>query len=124
MTNPQIWIILTFGKLKFDMELILNSQNFEPEVVRSPLPVLVDFWAEWCGPCHMIAPSVAKIAQDYQGRLKVGKLNVDEHPGVAERYQIRSIPNLKLFKAGQVIDEIIGALPYGELVKVVDKHLT
>lgn len=72
----------------------------------------------------MIAPSVAKIAQDYQGRLKVGKLNVDEHPGVAERYQIRSIPNLKLFKAGQVIDEIIGALPYGELVKVVDKHLT
>ncbi len=90
---------------------------------QSQVPVLVDFWAEWCGPCHVIAPSIAKIAQTYEGRLKVGKLNVDEYPELAEKYQIRSIPNVKILHNGQVIDEIIGAFPYGELVKVINRHV-
>ena len=83
------------------MEITLNQENFEKEALRSPLPIIVDFWAEWCGPCHAIAPALREIAKDYEGRLVVGKLNVDENPEVAEKYHIRSIPNLKIFKNGQ-----------------------
>ena len=93
------------------MEIILNKENFDREVLKSKHPVIVDFWAEWCGPCHAIAPALTEIAAAYEGRMVVGKLNVDENPEVAEKYQIRSIPNLKIFKAGRVIDEILGAVP-------------
>lgn len=105
------------------MEIILNKENFNGEVLRSAQPVLVDFWAQWCGPCHAIAPAITEIAKAYEGRLAVGKLNVDENPEIAERYQIRSIPNLKIFKQGQVVDEIIGAVPGSEIKKRVDRYL-
>ena len=106
------------------METRLTSENFVTEVLHSPVPVLVDFWAEWCMPCHAIAPAVAEIAKTYEGRLKVGKLNVDEHPQVAQRYRVSSIPNLKIFKNSQVVDEIIGVVPKTEIVKRVDRQLT
>ena len=106
------------------MEITLNQGNFEKEVLRSPLPIIVDFWAEWCGPCHAIAPALREIAKDYEGRLVVGKLNVDENPEVAEKYRIRSIPNLKIFKNGQIIDEIVGAVSSVEIRKRVDKYLS
>ena len=105
------------------MEIILNKENFNGEVLRSAQPVLVDFWAQWCGPCHAIEPAITEIAKAYEGRLAVGKLNVDENPEIAERYQIRSIPNLKIFKQGQVVDEIIGAVPGSEIKKRVDRYL-
>lgn len=105
------------------MEIALSSQNFDKEVLQSPTPVLVDFWAEWCGPCHIIAPSVSQIAQEYEGKLKVGKLNVDLEPGLAQKYQIRSIPNLKIFKSGQVVEDIVGAMPKTAIESFLKKHL-
>jgi thioredoxin 1 len=105
------------------MEVKLDSDNFKAEVVESPIPVLVDFWAEWCMPCHAIAPAVAEIAEKYKGRLKVGKLNVDDHPQIASDYHVVSIPNLKIFKSGKIVDELIGTMPKTELVKHVEKHL-
>ncbi|MDP3994098.1 MAG: thioredoxin [Candidatus Doudnabacteria bacterium] len=106
------------------MEITLNNQNFDKEVIASPVPVIVDFWAEWCGPCHAIAPTLSGIAKDYEGKLTVGKLNVDENPDMAEKYAVRSIPNLKIFKNGQIIDEVIGAMPGAEIRKRIDKHLS
>jgi thioredoxin len=88
-----------------------TDQNFDQEVLKSDVPVLVDFWAPWCGPCRMIAPIVEQIARDYQGKLKVVKLNTDENEQVAIKYGIRSIPTLGIFKNGQVVDAVIGAVP-------------
>ena len=85
--------------------------NFDEEVLKSQVPVLVNFWAEWCGPCRMIAPIVEEMAKDYQGRLKVCKLNVDEERDISLKYGIRSIPTLILFKEGNPVEKIIGALP-------------
>lgn len=93
----------------------LTQSNFEGEVLKSTDPVLVDFWAEWCGPCRMIAPLVEELAKEYQGRLKVCKLNVDEERDVALKYSIRSIPTLILFKEGKPVEQIIGALPKAAL---------
>ncbi|HEA47501.1 MAG TPA: thioredoxin [bacterium] len=93
------------------MEITLTEKNFQKEVLESDIPVLVDFWAEWCAPCRMIAPVIEEIAQEYSGRLKVGKLNVDENQNLAAKYSIRSIPTLLIFKEGKVIEQIIGALP-------------
>lgn len=101
----------------------MNHENFEEEVVKSPLPVLVDFWAEWCMPCHVIAPAVAELAKTLAGKLKVGKLNVDENPEIATTYRVSSIPNLKIFKGGKIVDEMIGVLPKKEIAKIVDKYL-
>jgi thioredoxin 1 len=101
----------------------LTDQNFEQEVVNAPQPVLVDFWAEWCGPCRIIAPTVEVIASEYAGRLKVGKLNVDDNLSVTSRYNIRSIPTLLLFKAGQIQEQVVGATSKDNISKLVDKHL-
>lgn len=106
-----------------DMEIKLDSKNFESEVVGSAVPVLVDFWAPWCGPCHVIAPIVSALAQKYDGKINVGKLNVDENPDIANRFLVRSIPTLKMFRNGQVVDEVIGVVPQSQLVKVVEKQL-
>lgn len=105
------------------METLLNSENFEAEVLKSQLPVLVDFWAEWCMPCHAIAAAVTEIAKEYEGKLKVGKLNVDENPQIANVYYVSSIPNLKIFKNGKIVDEMVGAMPKSEMVRHLEKHL-
>ncbi len=101
----------------------VTDATFEQEVLKSDKPVLVDFWAPWCGPCRAIAPAVEDVAGEYQGRLKVVKINVDDNAGVAMRYNVRSIPNLMIFKDGQVKDQIIGAVPKGHLVRAVDSAL-
>jgi len=101
----------------------LTDQNFEQEVVKAPQPVLVDFWAEWCAPCRMIAPTVETIANEYAGRVKVGKLNVDDNLSVPSRYNIRSIPTLLLFKAGEVQEHVVGATSKDAISKLLDKHL-
>jgi thioredoxin 1 len=101
----------------------LTDSNFESEVIASQNPVLVDFWAEWCGPCRAITPIVEEIAGQYAGRLKVGKVNVDDAAGTATRFGIRSIPSLLFFKDGKVVDTIIGAVPKGEILRKLDKVL-
>ena len=92
-------------------EIILTAENFEQEVLNSEIPVLVDFWATWCGPCRMLAPVIAQIAQEQEGKIKVGKIDVDEQPELAIRYGIASIPTLKVFKNGQVVNTSVGVIP-------------
>jgi thioredoxin 1 len=99
----------------------VSDSSFDSEVLKSPLPVLVDFWAPWCGPCKAIAPVVADLAKEYAGRLKVVKINVDDHPQTPSRYGVRGIPNLILFKDGQVRDQIVGAVPKTQLVKAISQ---
>ncbi len=101
--------------------VILSEGNFEEEVINSPVPVLVDFWAVWCGPCSMIAPVVDEIAKEMKGKAKVGKVNVDESPGLAGRYGIRAIPTLLVFKNGEVADQIIGVQPKAAIVAALTK---
>ncbi len=103
--------------------ITLTDANFDATVLRSSIPVLVDFWAPWCGPCHIIAPTVESLAQEFSGRLLVGKLNVDENPRIASRYGIMSIPTLLVFRNGQVIDKIVGALPAPALRQRVMRHV-
>jgi thioredoxin 1 len=103
--------------------LILTDAGFDADVLNSDVPVLVDFWAEWCGPCRVLAPTVETLASEYTGRLKVGKLNVDENGATAMRYQIRGIPTLLLFKGGKVVDQRVGAAPKSDLQKMLDTHV-
>ena len=101
----------------------LNEENFEQEVLKSDTPVLVDFWAVWCGPCKMIAPIVDELAGEYEGTLKIGKVDVDNHQQIAMQYGIRSIPTLLVFKSGKVVEQIVGAAPKKLLVDKISKHL-
>ena len=103
--------------------LTLTDASFDRDVLSSDVPVLVDFWAEWCGPCKMMAPTVDAIASEYAGRLKVGKIDVDENGGTAMRYQIRGIPTLLLFKGGRVVDSRVGAVPRSEVLKMIGPHV-
>ena len=93
----------------------INDSNFEDEVIKSDIPVLIDFWAEWCAPCRIIAPIVEEIADEYQGKVKVGKVNVDNNPQTSMNYGIRSIPTLLIFKDGKPVDQLIGAVPKNEI---------
>ena len=97
-----------------------TDDNFDTEVLKSNLPVLVDFWAEWCGPCKMIAPIVEEIAGDYAGKVKVGKVNVDFNNQVAMQYGIRGIPALLVFKGGSVANQIVGAVPKNNITQILD----
>jgi thioredoxin 1 len=98
-----------------------TDANFENEVLKSDQPCLVDFWAEWCGPCRMVGPAVEEIAKDYEGKLKVGKVNVDQNTQTASKYGIMSIPSLLFFKQGKVVDQIVGAVPKKHMVEKVDR---
>ena len=102
---------------------VVGDINFDAEVLKSTVPVLVDFWAPWCGPCKSIAPIVEELAVEYEGKLKVTKLNVDDHPATASRYGIRGIPNLIILKAGAVQEQIVGAVPKAKLVSAIEKAL-
>ena len=101
----------------------LTDGNFDQSVIKSAVPVLVDFWAEWCGPCRMLAPTVEALASDYDGKVVVGKLNVDDNPNTAAQFGIRSIPTLLLFKDGQVVESVVGLADKTRLQAVLDKHL-
>jgi len=100
-----------------------TDNNFDDSVLKSGSPVLVDFWAEWCGPCKRIAPTIDALASDYAGKVTIGKMNVDENPRVPERYQVRGIPTLLLFKGGQVVESVVGIAHKDDLKKVLDKHI-
>ena len=103
----------------------VSDSTFQSEVIEASKtqPVMVDFWAEWCRPCHMLAPTVAEIAHDYAGKLKVMKLNVDEAMNSAGRYNVRGIPTLLVFKNGQVVEQIVGAVPKDQITKALERHL-
>jgi thioredoxin 1 len=97
--------------------------NFDSDVLKATMPVLVDFWAEWCGPCRAMEPSITQLASDYVGKIAVGKLNVDDNPSTTMRYMVRGIPTVMLFKGGQIIDQVVGLVDKNSLKQMVDKHL-
>ena len=101
----------------------VSESSWDEEVINSDLPVMVDFWAEWCGPCKMIAPAVHDLAEEYTGKMNVAKVDVDNAPNIAMKYGIRSIPALIFFKDGQPVDQVVGALPKGALKKKIDAVL-
>ena len=100
-----------------------TDMNFEVSVLKAGGPVLVDFWAEWCGPCKRLAPTIDALATDYAGKVRIGKLNVDENPGTASKFQIRGIPAVLLFKDGAVVESVVGLAPKEEFTKCIEKHL-
>lgn len=105
------------------LEIVLNDENFRQEVLESDSPVLVDFWAEWCGPCRMIAPMIGEIAGEYKDRLKVCKLNVEEGPQTASTYGVMNIPTLMIFKNGEVQEKVVGAVPKNDIIAKINAHL-
>lgn len=104
-------------------EIKVSKDNFEAEVLKSDLPVLVDFWAEWCGPCKVIGPILSELAVANDGKFKVAKVNVDEEPELAQQYGIMSIPTMKFFKGGQIVGEIVGAAPKPNIEAEIAKHI-
>ena len=106
-----------------DNTLVFTDAAFDQDVLNSPEPVLVDFWAEWCGPCRMMAPTIDQIAAEYAGKAKVGKLDVDSNVQTAGRYQIRGIPTLLVFKGGKVVDQKVGAVGKADVKKMLDAQL-
>ncbi|RMG80687.1 MAG: thioredoxin [Bacteroidetes bacterium] len=105
------------------MALEFTDQNFEEQVLKADKPVLVDFWAVWCGPCRMVAPIIDELSKDYEGKALVGKVDVDNNPNIATKYGIRSIPTIGLFKNGQMVDKVIGAVPKQKLAQMLDAHI-
>lgn len=103
--------------------LEVTDQSFDKEVLQAQVPVLVDFWAEWCGPCKMLAPTVEALANEYAGKIKVAKVNVDENIATASRYRIQGIPTLLLFKNGEVREQLVGTQPKSVVEKALNKHL-
>ena len=103
--------------------LNVNDDSFDEDVLNSDTPVLIDYWAEWCGPCKMIAPVLDEIAKDYEGKLKVCKLNIDENPDTPQKYGVRSIPTLLLFKDGEVVESTVGVAGKEQLAALLDKHV-
>lgn len=101
----------------------VTDSTFKQEVLESEMPVLVDFWAPWCGPCKIVAPIIDEVAVQYNGKLKVVKINTDESPGIASQYSIRSIPTLMIFKEGQQVDTVVGAVPKTTLDKTLENYL-
>jgi len=106
-----------------DKIVVLTSDNFESEVINSDKPVLVDFWASWCGPCRAVAPVIDELAEDYEGKAKVGKVNVDEQGELAAMFGIRSIPTIMLFKNGKAVTSMVGARPKADFAKVIEENL-
>jgi len=100
-----------------------KDASFEEDVLKSDTPVLVDFWAPWCGPCRMLAPTVDAISEEYEGKVKVGKVNTDENPQIATQHQINSIPTLMIFKGGEVVERLVGAIPKEKITEKLDAHL-
>ncbi len=103
--------------------LTFTEAAFDADVLKSETPVLVDFWAEWCGPCRMLGPTIDTVADEYAGKAKVGKLNVDQEMGIAQRYGIRGIPALLIFKDGKVAGQLVGAVPKAEIEKLLNNNL-
>jgi thioredoxin 1 len=105
------------------MALQLNSDNFEQEVLKSDLPVMVDFWAQWCGPCRMLTPTIEALAKEYQGKVKICKLNVDDANDIAAKYQVMSIPTILLFNKGKVVSQTVGAVPKETLEAMMKPYI-
>ncbi len=103
--------------------LTITNENFEAEVMSAKEPVLVDFWATWCGPCRMLSPVVDKLAEEFEGKIKVGKINVDEQQELAARFGIMTIPTLLVFKGGEIVEKSVGVKPQGALAAMLNKHI-
>lgn len=101
----------------------ISDSEFESAVLQSPVPVFIDFWAPWCGPCRIVGPIVDELATEYAGKISVVKINVDDNPAVAQQFMVSSIPTLMLFKGGQMVDRALGAMPKAELQKMIDRNL-
>ncbi|MBQ9015156.1 MAG: thioredoxin [Firmicutes bacterium] len=99
-------------------EITITKDNFEQEVLKSDIPVLVDFWAVWCGPCQMVGPILSEIAEENEGKVKIGKVNVDEQPELAQQFGIMSIPTMMVFKGGEKVNQLVGAVPKEEILKL------
>jgi thioredoxin 1 len=104
--------------------LTLTDEKWKEDVLASPQPVLVDFWAEWCAPCKMMAPSIEALAEEFDGRIRVGKLNVDENAATSEKYDIRGIPTIMIFKGGEVKEQVVGVTSKENLARLVERHVT